>query len=308
MATNRMVLPQQEGADTSIKALDYFDIMVIGKTGQGKSTTADKLLIANPQEKDYTEIKFVSDDQNLQDLQMWWLPNDPDAQERITTRLRNLVFYRASKAPHISVNEAHTYYPDEGRSGMAVNRRTLKCELFSNETTKVRILDVPGFFSEIPPKALQTSAAAIANQADLGTMRRIIRIQTIMQMGFKRILYFLPSRDTLELNDSAFQQELQLMYTHFGRWFLLQLWDQPPTKLYPTAVKLKCLQKNWIDQGAYFKKLSELFSQRTPQALRSSSSLSGRLVSRFCKRCKKLGYLVVVFSWSLTVQYVLDVP
>ena len=218
MAANCRV-PQQEGADTSIRDMDYFDIMVIGKTGQGKSTTADKLLIANPERIDYTETKIVGDNQTMQDLLIWWLPDDPDAQERITTRLGNLVHYRTSEAPHVSVTNAHASCPVKGQPGMAVNRRTLKCELFSNETTKVRILDVPGFFSAIPRDVITTKspAAATANQADLGTMRRIIRIQTIMQMRFKRILYFLPNRDTLELSDSAFQQELQLMYTHFGR-------------------------------------------------------------------------------------------
>ena len=216
-----LVLPQQEGVDT-IRAMDYFDIMIIGKTGQGKSTTADKLLIANPTGENYVKKNIrLYNDEDLQDLQLWWLPDDPDAQQRIFTRLKNLVDYRASvdSYPHVSINRAHAHDSGEGRPGMAVNRRTLKCELFSNETTKVRILDVPGFFSEIPHDQLKTGYRHLksSNQADLGTMRRIIRIQTVMQMRFKRILYFLPSRDTLELNDAAFQQELQLMYSHFGR-------------------------------------------------------------------------------------------
>ena len=37
-------MAQQQG----IEGVSYYDIMVIGKTGQGKSTTTDKLLIANP--------------------------------------------------------------------------------------------------------------------------------------------------------------------------------------------------------------------------------------------------------------------
>ena len=33
--------------------INYYDIMVIGNTGQGKSTTADKILIANPDGRRY---------------------------------------------------------------------------------------------------------------------------------------------------------------------------------------------------------------------------------------------------------------
>ena len=38
---------QQEGI------IDYNDIMIIDKTGMGKTTTADKLLVANPDRCDY---------------------------------------------------------------------------------------------------------------------------------------------------------------------------------------------------------------------------------------------------------------
>ena len=132
------VPPQQEGVAT-IRAMDYFDIMLIGETGQGKSTTADKLLIANPTEENYVKKNMrLYNDENLQDLQMWWLPDDPDAQKRITTRLTNLVEYRASvdSYPHVSINRAHAQYTDKSQPGMTASKRTLKCELFSNETTK----------------------------------------------------------------------------------------------------------------------------------------------------------------------------
>ena len=33
--------------------IDYYDIMVIGNTGQGMTTTADKILIANPDGRRY---------------------------------------------------------------------------------------------------------------------------------------------------------------------------------------------------------------------------------------------------------------
>jgi len=42
----------QEGIEGT--GIDYYDILVIGKTGMGKSTTADKLVIANLKGTDYS--------------------------------------------------------------------------------------------------------------------------------------------------------------------------------------------------------------------------------------------------------------
>ena len=40
-------VPDHAGA-TNYGNVDYYDVLVIGKTGMGKSTTSDKLVIANP--------------------------------------------------------------------------------------------------------------------------------------------------------------------------------------------------------------------------------------------------------------------
>ncbi len=37
---------------------DYYDIMVIGKAGMGKTTTADKLFVANPLSHDYQGAQY----------------------------------------------------------------------------------------------------------------------------------------------------------------------------------------------------------------------------------------------------------
>ncbi len=43
---------------------DYYDIMVIGRKGSGKSTTADKLLIANPGGLPQLEVPFEEPEVN----------------------------------------------------------------------------------------------------------------------------------------------------------------------------------------------------------------------------------------------------
>ena len=215
----------QEGLHSSL--IDYYDIMLIGMTGQGKSTTADKLLIANPDGVNYigdVEATFSAADRQANyrysDLTMWVLSNAEHQMERTKTRLKNLYFYRSLESPHIEVNESR-------ENNMNMYLSTSECELFSNETTRVRILDVPGFFS-LPnsPKQATGNRESLdplaedtenTKQNHLGIMRNILRIQAAMRMKFRRILYFLPFRGPIEKGNMVLQQELQLMAYYFGK-------------------------------------------------------------------------------------------
>ena len=84
----------------------------------------NKLLIANPFGKDYKSIYLSlkaalidpeARQMALQDLCMWYIPSDPDALEKISTRMRNLAYYRTKQNPHKMINEA--------RVDMRVNER-----------------------------------------------------------------------------------------------------------------------------------------------------------------------------------------
>ncbi|XP_064390322.1 uncharacterized protein LOC135338197 [Halichondria panicea] len=230
------IVTQEEGQeDPSIKAMGYFDIMILGLTGQGKTTTADKLLIANPDHIDYAHaypssahgggqasVLPKAAEARYQDLSMWLIPSDQFSLERISTRMKNLAFYRILQDPHLEVNAAHD-------NNMRVTERTLKCELFSNEKTKVRVLDVPGFFGAMTAEQFQanvpegrsptttTSIMEDTHATHIRSMRRILHTQTIMKMKFNRILYFLPCRGPLSIISAALQQELQLLVYYFGR-------------------------------------------------------------------------------------------
>ena len=77
--------------------IDYNDIMIIGKTGMGKTTTADKLLIANPQHLNYrgalhSEPIVEREHVRADDLSIWLLSDAPNEIERVTQRLKNLIF------------------------------------------------------------------------------------------------------------------------------------------------------------------------------------------------------------------------
>ena len=205
-----------------VPTIRYYDIMILGMTGQGKTTTAEKLLIANPEKIDYESEypkptdKVPREDPSrqkvfIQDLSMWLIPKDPYALEQISTRLKNLAFYRVLDDPHKLVNKFH-------ESEMHVSTKTDSCELFSNDSTKVRVLDVPGFFGAIKgANQYSHNITLSAKETHLGTMRNILQIQAAMVMKLKRILYFLPCRDALQIANATLQEELQLMCYYFGK-------------------------------------------------------------------------------------------
>lgn len=202
----------QEGISDSIVV--YYDIMVLGRTGSGKSTTVDKLLIANPTGRNYRDVQqneLVSDENRGilkcgDDISMWILSEKKDSEEeRVGTRLKNLAFFRALGNPHLEVDKARDTY-------MNVFGRTEECELFSNETSKVRALDVPGFFG-----ATDADSVAYQGKNDVSLMRKVLEIQTAMNMKFRRILYFLPVKGELNRDDAILKLELKWMSYYFGK-------------------------------------------------------------------------------------------
>ena len=75
----------------------------------------------------------------MSDLGVWLISDAEDEIEHVSTRLKNLIFYRSLEKPHENVNLLYNK-----RAKMA----TLNPQLIFNETTKVRVLDVPGFFGK----------------------------------------------------------------------------------------------------------------------------------------------------------------
>ena len=202
----------QEGIEGS--GIDYYDILVIGKTGMGKSTTADKLVIANLKGADYSGEQHSDgvvkeEKMTMSDLSMWLIPGTEGEIERVTRHLKDLVMFRALEKPHQEVNNFY----------QTSNAPTNYFQLISNETTKIRVLDVPGFFGSNSNRgegSTLTTATTTIN-AGLGIMREVLCIQATMQMNFKRILYFIPERGPLERSHMGLQMELEVMEHFFGK-------------------------------------------------------------------------------------------
>lgn len=208
----------------------YIDFLLLGKTGSGKSTTVDKLVTANifGRSRPYNPSEHSSEPQRFQDrvkiedVTLWCLPGHKKP-EQIEARVKKAVFHRAV-GEDAEPNEEYDS-PDSV---------TTHCELLANETTKVRVLDVPGFDAStsyripLPGRQRVRSAAAstqenpleakAANQQqeNFTIMRQILRIQVSKRLAFQRILYFLPCRGPPERADANLQNELSLMHYYFG--------------------------------------------------------------------------------------------
>ena len=215
--------------------IDYYDIMVIGNTGQGKSTTADKILIANPDGRRYVaeyhpgqqpqqQPELTADEHRRQlsysDITMWLALGVKGGSAEFETHLKFLTYCRSKDMPHEEVNKARN-------ASSEIFRPTIDCEVLSNETSKVRIMDVPGFFDGASILSKQKENAGAENQEpmspvehldvnNLDIMRKIIRVQTTLAMKFKRILYFLPVRGPLERSSAHLVLELKWMAHYFG--------------------------------------------------------------------------------------------
>ena len=210
MAAN---LPKSIAESVKNDSLDYYDIMVIGRTGMGKSTTCDKLVIANPDHvRDYRGEQHPDEtvagrQVKMSDLTMWRISNAAGELDRVKKHLKDLVWFRNLENPHIQVNEVY-----RGSGNL-----TTGCQVVSNEITKVRVLDVPGFFGE---DVGETDGKTLGDRmfaSGLSIMREILQIQARIQMKIRRIIYFIPQRGTLERSHKILMMELEQMVHYFGR-------------------------------------------------------------------------------------------
>ncbi len=239
------VVSQSITLNTSLQArdyLDYFDIMILGKTGMGKTSTADKILMANPTHKDYQynptqqENGKVSDrgSSTSEDLTVWHVSDDPSELERVTLRLKNLVFWRSLENPHEEVNTGRKTH----------SRITERCELLSNDTSKVRVLDIPGFYGTNASSAEDVGVRANETTlCDLSTMRKILRIQTTRSFKFNRIVYFLPETGVLTRSSQILQMEISIMKKYFDHsifesMVVVATHNQSSYRMFPKDVEL----------------------------------------------------------------------
>ena len=229
--------PSNEPPPFSEPDSDHHDILVLGRTGTGKSSTVDKLLVPNTQDttensqahsftskhpvdfnpyrphsyKPQRKREPENEDEHRakvqhENLSAWVLSDDPDDQANTDVRLKNIVFCRQIEESHQQIDKNRE---DDCYRKVYGSSRT--CQLLTNDDSNIHVLDTPGFFS---PDLV--GGAKTEEESNLAIIRQIVYIQTAAGLRFRRVLYFLQT-GTLKRSDRVLQQEVRCIVKFFEK-------------------------------------------------------------------------------------------